>query len=212
MKQSWALFFFSAVLLFIFALNTSARAAVINWDFGDAPDPDYPTFYASDGARHQVVWGYHLGVSIDGEADGQPNDGNDEDGVHFPFPLVAGQVATVEIDASDNGYLDAWIDFNGDADWLDAGENIFSGMPLSAGLNTGLFFSIPATAVEVTHGRFRFGSDGGLLPIGEAPNGEVEDYRITIHSTPIPPAVYLLSSGLLGIVGLQRKMGRYSQR
>src|SRR5262249_56766034 len=40
-------------------------------DFGDAPD-SYHTLRASDGARHGVVAGFHLGGAIDGEDDGQP--------------------------------------------------------------------------------------------------------------------------------------------
>jgi len=205
MKQCSVFFFFVVIFVSILALTASATACYVDWDFGDAPDPHYPTYHASDGARHQVVWGYHLGNSIDGETDGQPNDGTDEDGVDFLFPLMAGQVATVVIEASGDGCLDAWIDFNGDSDWLDAGENIFSSMPLSAGPNIGLSFFIPESSVEWTHARFRFSSDGGLLPTGEAPNGEVEDYSIHINSVPIPPAVLLLGSGLIGLVGLKRK-------
>lgn len=205
MKQCRVLSLFATIFVSIVALTASATACYIDWDFGDAPEPQYPTYFASDGARHQILLGYHLGSTVDGETDGQTDDGTDEDGVDFLFPLVAGHVATVDIEASGAGYLDAWIDFNGDSDWLDAGENIFSNTALSAGPNVGLFFFIPESSVESTQARFRFSSHGGLLPTGEALDGEVEDYRVHIDSVPIPPALLLLGSGLLGIVGLKRE-------
>jgi hypothetical protein len=40
-------------------------------DFGDAPDPSYPTLLDSDGARH-LATGPTLGVSRDIDSDGQP--------------------------------------------------------------------------------------------------------------------------------------------
>jgi len=74
------------------------------------------------GARHRIVPGVYLGRSVDAELDGQPNatatgddlgGTNDEDGVTFVSPLQIGQTATVSVVASVNGFLDAWIDFNG---------------------------------------------------------------------------------------------------
>ena len=41
-------------------------------DFGDAPDPTYPTLLASGGASHQIT-GLFLGAAVDGEPDGQPD-------------------------------------------------------------------------------------------------------------------------------------------
>ena len=53
---------------------------ILGLDFGDAPDDslvptDYPTLLTSDGARHAVVAGVHLGAAIDDEDDGQPSIG-----------------------------------------------------------------------------------------------------------------------------------------
>ncbi|NLF72474.1 MAG: hypothetical protein GX575_25850, partial [Candidatus Anammoximicrobium sp.] len=87
-------------------------------DFGDLDAP-YPTLAANDGARHEIVFGFHLGKLIDGELDGQPSanadgDGADEDGLVLASPFRLGQLATFEMtvtDAADNGgFLDAWID------------------------------------------------------------------------------------------------------
>ena len=74
-------------------------------DFGDAPDPSYPTLLQSNGARH-VVGGLFMGAAIDAEMDGQPDANasgddlaniDDEDGVTFTTALVPGQQAAVTV-------------------------------------------------------------------------------------------------------------------
>ena len=159
-------------------------------DFGDAPDPTYPTLLGSDGARHTIS-DLYLGASIDAELDGIPNstatgDDNDnvddEDGVAFTTTLVRGQSVNVTVTASAAGYLDAWLDFNDDGDWADAGEQIFTDESLSAGDNY-LSFPVPFSAVQTagTFARFRFSSTGGLSYDGLADDGEVEDYMVAIE-------------------------------
>ena len=156
-------------------------------DFGDAPDT-YGITQASDGAQHTIVPDFYLGAGIDGESDGQPGplaDGDDangiddEDGVRFVGLLVAGSDAQVIVTASQYGKLDAWIDFNGDGMW-DASEKMFDSVEVWGGENT-LSFSVPADAVlGDTYARFRYSSAGGLSPTGPAPDGEVEDYAVTL--------------------------------
>ena len=92
------------------------------------------------------------------------------------------------------GYLNAWIDFNRDGDWADPGEQIFANLPLNAGQNnydfgTGkLVFTVPHTAqLGVTWARFRlstypFTPENALSYVGEANDGEVEDYEIELVS------------------------------
>ncbi|HPS62405.1 MAG TPA: T9SS type A sorting domain-containing protein, partial [Bacteroidales bacterium] len=165
-------------------------------DFGDAPDMpavgyNYPTLLSSNGARHIRYLNIRLGALIDGEADGQPNTtalgddmagSDDEDGVVFPNKMYVGFPATVQVTASVNGFLNAWMDFNKDGDWADPGEQIFTNQPLVAGVNT-LTFNIPATAAQgKTYSRFRFNTVGGLTYFGLALNGEVEDYQV--HACP----------------------------
>ncbi len=159
-------------------------------DFGDAPDgaaPEtgYPTLLANDGARHIILAGFFLGATIDFEGDGQPNetatgDGADEDGIAFPAEILTGMDATLTVTASDAGLVDAWIDFNADGDWDDAGEQILVSASVDAGAN---MVDVPIAATVhfgLTYARFRFSSVGGLTPSGPAPDGEVEDYQITI--------------------------------
>ncbi|MDA1052306.1 MAG: DVUA0089 family protein [Planctomycetota bacterium] len=161
-------------------------------DFGDAPAP-YATLLANDGARHEVVGDFFLGNSIDVDFDGQPtpladgddNDGSDdENGVVFNTTLVGGFGGTITVTASQTGRLDAWIDFNQDGDWNDAGEQIFTSQALNSGANV-LSVNVPGTALpDATFARFRFSSAGNLRPTGPASDGEVEDYRVLIVGNP----------------------------
>ncbi len=166
-------------------------------DYGDAPDPTYPTLLASDGARHTYVPGFHLGALLDWEPDGQPNASAtgddvanfaDEDGVVFGT-LLPGQQAQITVTASGAGMLDAWIDFGNDGSWAEAGDQICAIHPLVAGGNTISFTVPPATAAGSTiYGRFRFSTAGGLQVTGAAADGEVEDYAIVIADWPEPAA------------------------
>ncbi|MCK4340554.1 MAG: hypothetical protein KAY37_02375 [Phycisphaerae bacterium] len=163
-------------------------------DFGDAPDPTYPTLLANNGARHVIVAiipGVFLGASVDSEPDGQPdpnalgddNDGNDdEDGVLFTMPLIPGAVAGVDVTANTAGQLDAWIDFNADGSWAELGDQIFNNVALAPGTTT-LTFLVPITATPntATFARFRFSTAGGLSFDGQAEDGEVEDYQVYIE-------------------------------
>ncbi len=157
-------------------------------DYGDAPDPTYPTLLANNGARHNIDPTITIGGAIDSEPDGQPNASasgddaagiDDEDGVFFVTPLVPGLGSRVDVIVSVDGWLDMWIDFDGSGAW-DPGEQIFSGV-VFAGVNA-IFYPVPAAAPAglLTYSRARF-NVGGALPVdGPAFNGEVEDDRVLI--------------------------------
>src|SRR5690606_2274450 len=118
----------------------------VELDFGDAPDPTYPSLFASDGARH-IVSNLFLGSTVTDESDALHTpaaDGDTDDGVQFITSLVPGVVATVSIESSAAGFIDAWIDFDGNGVW-DAGEQIFASEPVTAGTNT-LSFTVPVGA------------------------------------------------------------------
>jgi hypothetical protein len=163
--------------------------SIVDLDWGDAPDPSYPTLAANNGASHIVVPGMYLGTAIDKDSDGQPDasatgddldtDGDDEDGVVFATPLVPWYQAELNVTASLPGYLDAWVDFNDDGDWADAGEKVFHSQPLVAGIQR-LSFTVPndADIIDFTFARFRYSSTGGLSYTGGADDGEVEDYKV----------------------------------
>ncbi|MEA2559984.1 MAG: large repetitive protein [Acidobacteriota bacterium] len=171
--------------------------AVVGTDFGDAPDT-YGTQGAGS-ASHTIdpLAPLLLGACVDTEADGQPDAPatgddtsagtsrigtcfDDEDGVAFASVLTACQSTQVTISSSAGGLLDAWIDFNADGDFGDAGEQVFTGQALAAGANP-LSIAVPCTAVESpTYARFRLSSAGGLTPTGAAADGEVEDYAVNV--------------------------------
>ncbi|HNS17896.1 MAG TPA: dockerin type I repeat-containing protein [Bacteroidales bacterium] len=162
-------------------------------DFGDAPDVPYPTLLASNGARHTNDGVTFIGAAMDNEVDGQPTanaDGDDlaglddEDGVTFTTPLIPGQLAIIQIVASVNCTLNAWMDINQLNGWADAGENIFFNQPLIAGLNALQLLVPPNAALGMTYFRFRVNISGGLSYTGAATEGEVEDYRVMIGEEP----------------------------
>lgn len=151
-------------------------------DFGDAPSP-YPTLLTDDGARHLVVDGYYLGSGVTATDDGEPHPtahAGLDDGVTFDTPMVPGSVTTITVTASGEGLLHAWIDFNGDGDWNDPGEQIFANEPLVEGENE-LTFAVPSNVSPTsTFARFRFSTDTNLAPTGDASDGEVEDYQVEV--------------------------------
>jgi hypothetical protein len=161
-------------------------------DFGDAPEPTYPTTLAANGARHTIGGAVYLGSSVDSEGNGQPdpnalgddNNGiDDEDGVVFPIPMIPGQWSQMDVNANAGGYLDAWVDFGDDGSWAQPGDRISIGTWLNAGV-TPLGFWVPFTAKPnaTTYARFRFSSTSGGLPYdGPATDGEVEDYEVYIE-------------------------------
>jgi hypothetical protein len=159
-------------------------------DWGDAPDPTYPTVRSANGAYHVIEPGFHLGAVVDSEPDGQPapdalgddhSGADDEDGVAFLTSILPGGVAGLEIIASAAGLVDAWIDFNGDGGWNQSGDQVLTAEPVMAGVNL-LNVTIPASAPlnVATFARFRLSRTGGLPPEGPAQAGEVEDYHVLL--------------------------------
>ena len=97
-------------------------------DYGDAASK-YPVLIANNGAGHDIVEGFYLGAGVTADADGQPsalaNADLSDDGVTL-VPMTAGKDATITVSASAAGYLDVWLDANGDGDWNDVGEKVFN--------------------------------------------------------------------------------------
>ena len=192
-----------------YALTVSA------FDFGDAPetmisiDAGLGSTYGE--ASHKIVSGLTLGVLIDSElagqntgllSDGDDTDGsNDDDGVIFPLAggtrvLNVGEVNAVTVNASANGYLNAWIDWNQDGDWNDTGEAIATNTPLTAGSNNVILTPSAMVPQGVTYTRFRFTSASVVSPspLGLYDDGEVEDYRVNLI---LPSPIDVCSSVIL---------------
>jgi hypothetical protein len=184
-------------------------------DWGDAPTAaqsgfsgTYPSSLANNGARHgAALGGLRLGASIDADLDGQPNatasgDGADEDGVTLPGVLVLNNNADITVNASAAGNLNAWIDFNRDGDWADAGEQVFTNQNVVAGDNN-LSFAVPGGAsLGGTFARFRLTTAPGASFDGLAADGEVEDYAVNIVNTQFTINDPIVTEGNAGTVNL----------
>ncbi|WP_144060109.1 SdrD B-like domain-containing protein [Rhodopirellula sallentina] len=150
-------------------------------DFGDASD-SFGTLLASDGARHAVDPAVRLGATVFATSDANVS-GNDfdDDGITFHGNMIAGAEFAFDVDASTFGSLGVWIDFNGNGQFDSATEQTqFNG--LDAGIST-LTVNVPVDAVlDLVQARFRFSTDATAVetPTGWAPDGEVEDYQLSI--------------------------------
>lgn len=178
-------------------------------DFGDAPDPGYPTLLASDGARHRLS-PLFLGSSVDADDDGQPNAtatgddidaaANDEDGVLFGDLTIGSTEATLELVVSQQhvGLVNAFVDFNQDGDFYDDAEQIVADELIEA-VSEKISFVVPDTARSgVTYARVRISSAGGDGPAGAAVDGEVEDHEVTLSLPTLSVADAVLIEGDAG--------------
>ncbi len=167
--------------------------------------PNYATTLIDNGARHlkpvptQPIQ-IKLGVLVDYDANGQPssaaqgddyNDTDDEDGLFFPLQRIqACSNVDYRYSATSEGGVNVsgWFDANADGDWNDSditsnSEHVITG---TGGIVTGGFFSpcinTPGTVStrRDTYARFRVSSDEGLDYLGEASDGEVEDYTLPL--------------------------------
>ena len=114
-----------------------------------------------------------------GGADGDDNDGvDDEDGITLPNAIISG-TNNITIQRTGTGYLNGWIDFNEDGDFLDPGEQIFTdatGTPTS--------FQAPFEVRNgTTYARFRICANPNdcNTPFGLSGTGEVEDYVANLN-------------------------------
>jgi hypothetical protein len=112
--------------------------------------------------------------------------GDDDDGIYIDGIPTPGSSVTLLVTASAPGFLDGWIDYNNDGDFLDQYEHVYASYPLVAGVNE-LTLNIPIVAsIGERYARFRFSKEGGLAPTGLAISGEVEDHIIEIFSNSPP--------------------------
>ncbi len=171
-------------------LNFGNRLTV---DFGDAP--------ASYGAAsHGFVEGLRLGDLWDAEqasqfssnALGDDNNGiDDEDGVALARPLVRGsnnnQLTVGAVNTTGNtAFVNAWIDFNQDGDFQDAGEHVAQDFAVASGaaVPSTVRFTAPSSALlGDTFVRVRLSSSPNVGAAGTTAAGEVEDYMMSVVAT-----------------------------
>ncbi len=217
-KSRWFITAIVSCAIVIFSAGITLAAAL---DFGDAPttlstigsgpvnivDAALTSTYLS--ANNTLNSTYHLGNLVDSEAANQPSPNADkddktnladEDGVTFPLAgstpiLNAGQSNTLTINASNSGFLNAWIDWNQNGSWADSGEQVANNLALASGNNL-LSVTVPNGAPHgSTYARFRFSqnSDSTGATGSSSQNGEVEDYQVNI----VLPAPLACTAGIL---------------
>jgi hypothetical protein len=171
---------------------------------------------ARNGARNVVTETLRLGNTIDAETDGRPNstatgDGADEDGVTLPRLTIGTTVSlTVAVKAppETRAHLNAWVDFNRDGDWDDAGERIAENLPVFDG-NNFVSLAIPSgLAAGNVFGRFRLTTLAGYGYAGFAADGEVEDYAMPLITPSLPPGGQGLTQAAPGAGSMNLSTGR----
>lgn len=164
-------------------------------DFGDAPDT-YGTEMDSSGARHAIT-ALFLGDTVDAESDAYTyplsddvsDSANDDDGITFITGLEIGESAIINVEFSgDEGYLNAWIDWDRDGIFQDD-EKAIDGEELWD--DTTLSIDVPTWALAgSTWSRFRLSSYPDISATGGVNNGEVEDYPVTITESSVGQIYY----------------------
>lgn len=118
---------------------------------------------------------------------------NDNDGLTLAAYYNAGDSVTLAPILSAPGIVNVWIDYNNDGDYLDLGEHVINQNIIGA---IPSFTVPPATANGNYPLRIRYVSDiskintvvpGEASPLGEALDGEVEDYNIQVGPVIVPP-------------------------
>ncbi|MBX7211912.1 MAG: hypothetical protein K1X78_26640, partial [Verrucomicrobiaceae bacterium] len=136
-----------------------------------------------------------LGAAVDAEAapsqgalaNGDDTSGSDdEDGVTLPAaPWAVGEAKNVSVVLTNStgasATLAMWIDFNGDGDFLDAGENVLrASIPTGVLGQTWTYAITPLKAGANLGVRVRLSSDPNVTSTSSVGTGEVEDYTTTI--------------------------------
>ncbi len=189
--------------------NESCLEGMCGYDYGDLPDlasgttgiNDYETYDSTGGPKHLIIDGLYLGDTVDIDNDGVPNTHalgddtdniDDEDGLTIFSSLDIFPGGTIKIPlhyvntTGATAYIEAWIDWNGDGDFLDANEMVFDVSDPSAGLYDYIETMVPldSNLNEQLGFRIRISNEDNMTPLGIVSSGEVEDYLIQVNCKP----------------------------
>jgi hypothetical protein len=194
-----------------FAFDPTLGGAIA-FDFGDLPS-SYSNTLLEDGARNRVEPGsIRLGTLVDTEGNGTEDanatgDAGDDGITNIPadFPTCTGSTCgtdpgndprftgTFNAEASTDGWLLGWIDWNRDGDFDDAGE-MFVDQAVSTGMQS-VNFQIPTdlpsgslqffTRFRIYPSRPLFAASTGVAldSFFQPMSGEVEDYLWNVEVT-----------------------------
>jgi len=121
-------------------------------------------------------------------------DSDDEDGVQFATAVTENAQAVALVESSGSGYVSAWVDLD-QSGTFDDYEQILFDEPVSAGKQA-LYADIPEGVIPGdSWARFRLSSVTGLQSTGGAPDGEVEDFPVTVNESDVVTNYYPSSNG-----------------
>jgi hypothetical protein len=169
-----------------FLLGTDQNTAL--FDFGDA-SVGFGTDWSHNAALHLIRHDVRLGATVDAEDDSRPdpaalsddnNGSDDEEGVTFLGSLVPGNMAEAAVSVSCRGFLNAWLDINGNGKW-DPREHVVNNLGMSSGNQVVRFPVADDAAPGPSVMRFRFSTLPDVWVKGFVPDGEVEDYQVEIR-------------------------------
>ncbi len=147
-------------------------------DYGDAPD-SYGTTLFSNGARHGIS-DIYLGNTITTEHNANVYPKTDQDdGIFFLTPLLAGSDSLIQVQATGAGYLNIWGDWNRDGEFSPQ-EKLISDKYMDDNSEVFLVNTSSSALNGFTWIRARFTSIPAIVASGGAPDGEVEDYRVLV--------------------------------
>jgi len=170
-------------------------------EFGDAPDPTYPSLLASNGARHCPTDTEILGLNSQGDSKDFELDARVVD-MDIPYSdglvtttLAPGNAtATVQFEvtnfiATNDLIVNILIDLNQDGDWKDPGEYVVQNQAINLpGPAEATFVSTPFSTVGATPGQtwLRLTLTRTPVPVawdgtGQFACGETEDWKIYIE-------------------------------
>ncbi|MBU6950849.1 choice-of-anchor B family protein [Hahella sp. HN01] len=152
------------------------------------PDPDPSDYCEASGANASEEW---IGKVEIGEFANASGSSKYSDFTDMTVALAAGETSvTLTPSFSGSSYKESWkiwVDLNGDGDFEDSGEEVFSSGSASSSPVTGSL-NIPASAAEgKTRMRVAMRYNAAPSPCGTFNYGEVEDYTVEIGDGGEPP-------------------------
>lgn len=148
---------------------------------GPPPPPPPPSYCSSSGANSSFEWINKVVLGSINNTSG--NNGGYGNYTALSTTLTPGTTYTVNLTPGFSGgsyteYWRVWIDYNGDLDWADSGEQVGQGIGTSA---INVTFTVPSGTTTGTK-RMRVSMKYSTYPtVCEVfPYGEVEDYTINI--------------------------------
>lgn len=202
------------------ANNTSVISATAadRFNITASVDEDYadaPATYNTPSTSH-VIGGLYLGSGVTVDNATVTNTGaavspvanagatgDTDDGVTMPAVFARTVPATVPVSVTGSGTLHAWFDWNGNG-VFDAAEKVATAVADGGAGDTdgaangiiALAVTPPSTAVTTqTFARFRFSSATTVNATGLLPDGEVEDYALTVRQASKLVTTKVLSAG-----------------